>query len=217
MPRSLKILFFVAFLGFACALGALIALYTSRPSPAPGAESTPEVVEYGLRILPFELTNQDGEVVDESLLEGEWTVVDFIFTNCVGACPVMMSRMSEAAERLEDTPVRFASFSLDQERDTPEALRAYAEGFGADFERWELLTGDDERVRTMVTEGLTLVVDENEDERIPVKGGGTMSNIFHPTRLFLVGPDLRVYEMYGSNEPGEVDRLVEDVRRYLAE
>ena len=41
---------------------------------------------------------------------------------------------------------RFVSISLDPERDTPEALRSYAEAHGADLAGWSFLTGTSDEV-----------------------------------------------------------------------
>jgi protein SCO1/2 len=46
--------------------------------------------------------------------------------------------------------VRFVSISLDPERDTPAALRAYALARGADFAGWSFLTGEPSRVASVL-------------------------------------------------------------------
>lgn len=220
MSRPIRILLFVAVLGLACSAGAMLMVLINRPSARPmdgQSQAAPiEVSEMGLRILPFELTDQDGLARDESVLEGRWTLAEFIFTNCPGACPVMTARMAAAAEQLEDVPLQFASFSLDEERDTPEQLRNFAQNYNIDPDKWVLLTGDDAQVRRMVEEGLMLVIDKENTSEITLADGSSMKNITHPTRLFLIGPDLRVMEMYDSGNPSEVDRIVLDARRYIA-
>lgn len=215
MSRPIRILLFVAVLGLACSAGALVMILINRPSGENqvGAQPVP-VSEYGLRILPFTLTDHTGTPRDESLLRGQWTLVSFMFTNCPGACPVMTSRMVEAANLLPESPVRFAGFSLDMARDTPERLRSFAASHGVDLERWTLLTGDDAQVRRIVEEGLKLVVDSETTGPITLADGTTMKNITHPTRIFLVGPDLRVMEMFDSGNPVEVARMVEAINRY---
>ena len=219
MSRPIRILLFVAVLGLACSARAMIMVLLNKPSTRSvntQTESSPIAVsEMGLRILPFELTDQDGSTEDESLLEGHWTLAEFIFTNCPGACPVMTARMSAAAEQLTDSPLRYLSFSLDAERDTPEQLRTFAQNYDIDSDKWTLLTGDDSQVRKMVEEGLMLIIDKESTNEITLADGSTMKNITHPTRLFLVGPDLRVMEMYDSGDPAEVDRIVSDARRLI--
>jgi protein SCO1/2 len=174
------------------------------------------VRDYGLTILPFQLIDQDGRSANESSLRGQWTVVDFIFTNCVGACPTMTSRLAEAALALEDTPVRFASFSLDSERDTPERLRKFAEPFNVDFAKWSFFTGDNKQTRKIVEVGLKLVVDNENTSDIGLDDGSTMKNIIHPTRYFLVNPELEIVGLYSSGDPSEVERLVREVTEFMS-
>lgn len=216
MSKTLRVLIFVCVLGLACSLGVLVAMVLNNPAER-ASQNAPSIREIGLEILPFNLIDQDGNPADESQLKGQWTVVDFIFTNCVGACPVMTARMVQAAERLEGKPVKFASFSLDEKRDTPDRLREFAKQYEINFDRWTFYTGNDEQTRQMVREGLMLIVDEDAGNEIPLDDGTTMNNIQHPTRLFLVAPDLRVVGLYSSGDPAEIDRLVADVESYLSE
>ena len=42
--------------------------------------------------------------------------------------------------------ITFVSITVDPERDTPEALKQYADNFGADLRGWAFLTGDPSKV-----------------------------------------------------------------------
>ena len=216
MSRPVRILLTVAILGLACSAGAMILLLVNRPQiPASADARSASVSEMGLRILPFTLTDQDGKTQTEEVLKGRWTLAEFIFTNCPGACPLMTSRMAQISAQIVDLPLQFASFSLDQARDTPEQMRAFASNYDIDPAKWIFLTGDDARVREIVEKGLTLIVDKENTSEITIADGSKMKNITHPTRLFLVGPDLNVVEMYDSGNPAEVDRAVSDIRRLV--
>lgn len=195
----------------------MLVMNKSRLQAGNGLDETAPLVvsELDYKILPFKLIDQDGNVRDESSLEGQWTLASFIFTNCPGACPVMTARMQAAAEQLTNVPLHYAGFSLDEARDTPEQLRSYAKKYDIDFDRWTFFTGDDAQVRKIVEEGLTLIVDKENTSDITLADGSSMKNITHPTRLFLVGPDLQVMEMYDTGNPAEVDRIVSDARRYI--
>ncbi|MGP1272505.1 MAG: SCO family protein [Phycisphaerales bacterium] len=195
-----------------CSVGALVMLDHHRARTAP-----PTLAEADLEITPFDLVDQDGQPRNESVLDGELTLVGFIFTNCPGLCPMMTMTMAEAQGRLADTPMRLASFSLDAERDTPEALRAFGVRFGADFRRWTFLTGDTETTRRIVREGLKLVVEDEQDNQVPTADGGTMANVLHPTRLMLVGPDRSILGFYSVSHVSELDRLELDVRSFFAD
>lgn len=76
---------------------------------------------------PFQLVDQTGRAVDESILQGRWTAVFFGFTHCPDYCPTTLQALkaTQAAmgERGDDLQIVF--ISIDPERDTPELLGDY--------------------------------------------------------------------------------------------
>ena len=62
--------------------------------------------------------------------------------------------------------VRLVSITLDPENDTPDVLRAYAEGAGADDTRWSFLSGRSEDLDRVVVRGF-----KSSYERVPVSAG----------------------------------------------
>src|SRR5699024_5128054 len=76
--------------------------------------------DFSYEVQDFTFTNQDGEKVSKSDLEGEFWVADFIFTNCTTVCPPMTSNMANLQDQLKEAgleDVRLVSFSVDPERD----------------------------------------------------------------------------------------------------
>jgi cytochrome oxidase Cu insertion factor (SCO1/SenC/PrrC family) len=173
---------------------------------APTGPLQPDEMLVGYSIPEFELTDQDGRPVDESILDGQVTILDFIFTNCPFACPGMTGEMLKLQESLEGTGVRFLSITVDPQRDTPEVLRAYGEGNGVDFDRWSLLTGPFEAVRSIVRDSLNFHVGVDSSREITLPDGSTMSNVSHPSHLILVGPQRQVLGIYLYYE---ADRMAE--------
>jgi len=103
----------------------------------------------------LELINQDGETVRffDDVLKDKIVVVNFIFTNCEGACPLMTHKLSLVRDRFEDkigNPLQFVSLSIDPERDTPAAMKAFAQEHQADHEGWVWLTGNPEHLDMIV-------------------------------------------------------------------
>jgi protein SCO1 len=93
----------------------------------------------------FALTSQDGERVMLADYGGKVVAVAFIFTTCPAVCPMLTASMAAVQEKLGadfGTRIAFVSITVDPERDTPEALKDYAEMFGADLNGWAFLTGD---------------------------------------------------------------------------
>lgn len=184
---------------------------SDRPDP-----SAPDQGLESLRFPDFELLDQRGEPATAAMLDGRYTVVDFIFTSCPFACPAMMGRMAQVQDNLEGTGVRFASFSLDPERDTPEALREYLSNYAGDPATWTLLTGDRETVWSIVRDGLKFELEDDFDTMITGRDGTSMANIRHPIRFFLVGPRREILGMYKSDDPESIAALEERIRRLTA-
>ncbi len=148
----------------------------------------------------FELTDQEGRTQTEKLFEGEVTVLKFFFTNCPFACPKLTRAMWEMQRDLAGTRVRFASISVDPAHDTVEKIKEHATAFGVDPDRWLMLTGPIETVRDICVKHMKFNLADDESTPIALADGGTMHNISHPTRFILIGPDLRVLAIFGSDD-----------------
>lgn len=167
----------------------------------------PDEMLVGYAIPEFQLTDQDGRPVDQSILDGKITVLDFIFTNCPFACPGMTAEMLKLQSALEGTGVRFLSISVDPVNDTPEVLRAYGDSRGVDFERWSMLVGPFEDVRAIVRDSLNFHVGEDTSREVVLEDGGRMANISHPSHLILVGPERQVLGIYMFSDPDKMVAL----------
>jgi protein SCO1/2 len=167
----------------------------------------PDEMLVGYSIPKFELVDQDGRSVDQSILDGEITVLDFIFTNCPFACPGMTAEMLGLQSALEGTGVRFLSISVDPINDTPEVLREYGDRRGVDFERWSMLVGPFEDVRSIVRDSLNFHVGEDTGREVKLEDGGTMANISHPSHLILVGPERQVLGIYQYTDQEKMAEL----------
>lgn len=100
----------------------------------------------------FTLTNQDGQRVSLSALQGKVVAITFIYTTCVDTCPLLTAQMTSLQGRLGGDfgpRVRFLSVTVDPARDTPEVLKRYAEGHGAQSAGWAFLTGTPSEIRAV--------------------------------------------------------------------
>lgn len=172
--------------------------------PEPGMET--------LSIPPFAMTDMQGDTVTEAIFANHLTILEFGFTNCPGACPIMMTQMLELQDDLAGTPARFLFVSVDPAHDTPEQLARYAHDNGVDPDRWTLLTGEIEDVRRWLVEGMKLSLETQPNSPLELDDGTTMANIAHPTHLILVGPDSKILGLYPAFAPEEVQRLAERVK-----
>lgn len=135
-------------------------------------------------------------------LEGRFHVVDFIFTNCPAVCPRMTASMAELYREYADTEeVRFLSISVDPENDTPEALRAYAERFGVDDDRWLFARGPLGEVQQLSEKGFLLAARD-----LPFG---------HSTRFVLVDLEARIRGYYDSDDAESLERLRRELTALL--
>jgi protein SCO1 len=93
-----------------------------------------------------ELVTQDGRKVRfySDVLSDRVVVVNVVYTSCKDACPLITERLNEVRRELGDlfgSRVFFVSISSDPQRDTPQALKKFAQVHHADAQGWTFLTG----------------------------------------------------------------------------
>ncbi|MEQ8770444.1 MAG: SCO family protein [Phycisphaerales bacterium] len=192
------------------AFGSTWALLKSLTQSAPrGVTTSGEPFEP--RVPDFEFTDQSGNRVTAGILDGHYTVLDFMFTNCPLWCPGMTQAMAQVQDATAGGSLRFLSISIDGSRDTPERLAEWAAEYDADLDRWSFLTGAPNQVWPIVG-ALGFDVSFDDQLTLNLDDGSTMANINHPTRLLLVAPDRRVIGMYAYQSPEDIDALIERAR-----
>jgi len=114
---------FRSLFGFSLA-GLLIGLAACEPAKhvlAKQASAPPDVGG------PFVLTDQNGARATEATLRGKWTLVFFGYTFCPDVCPITLSNLGAAMEKMgaEARNVRVVFITVDPDRDTPAQLKTY--------------------------------------------------------------------------------------------
>ncbi len=123
----------------------LLAFWT--PGTLGGAASAaPKDSPWGASYFPnVPLVTHDGQTVQfyDDLIKDKRVLINFIFTQCTDACPLATAKLAQVQKLLGPRVGRdifIYSITLDPEHDTPEALKAYAEKYGAG-PGWLFLTG----------------------------------------------------------------------------
>ena len=116
----------------------------------------------------IELIDQNGQRLAfyDDVLKGNIVVISVIFTNCQGACPLMTRNLTMIRDMLPTNvrdEIQFISISLDPVRDTPAAMKEFAQTHDADQERWLWLTGQPDNVN-LISKKLGTYTDELEAE-----------------------------------------------------
>lgn len=159
------------------------------------------------KVDAFDAITQDEAAFTETDFEGQWSVVNFIFTKCTTVCLPMSRNMSFLQENIVDEGienVQLISFSVDPEIDTPKVLRDYAEEYNADLDTWAFLTGYDfETVREISIKSFKSMLQP------PMDGD---DQVGHGTRFFLVNPEGEIIKNYSGTTQDEMEAIILDLK-----
>ena len=151
---------------------------------------------------PFQLVNQDGQAVDQTLLNGQWSLVFFGFTYCPDYCPTTLAMLEATRAALGDRAddVQIVFISIDPERDTPQALKDYLSSDG--FPEGVIgLTGTPAQVRAAADAYRAVYQKVGEGEAY------TMN---HSLTIYLMGPDGRMRSALGHDlGPANAARIIQ--------
>ncbi|WP_313577037.1 MULTISPECIES: SCO family protein [Brevundimonas] len=179
MPRRPVILFAAACAVIALALGLITMVVVGGRQQA--AQTTDVATGQPLVGGDFTLTDQNGKTVDQTILNGKWTLVFFGFTYCPDYCPTTLGVLNAVQERMGDKAedLQIVFISIDPERDTPQMLKDYLSSDG--FPDGVIgLTGTPEQVAKAAKAYRAFYQKVGEGE------GYTMN---HGLTVYLMGPD----------------------------
>lgn len=98
-------------------------------------------------------THEDQEVrFYDDLIRGRQVVINFMYAECHGACPMVTATMTKVYRALKDRmgqDVFFYSITVKPDQDNPAMLKHYAEMRGANLPGWTFLTGDAYDIETI--------------------------------------------------------------------
>ncbi len=151
--------------------------------PRPGAPvETATVFPEGLPVPDFALTDTAGARFGLEDFRGRYTWVFFGFTNCPDVCPITLKILADArADVVARNPAldpEVVFVSVDPQRDSPERIRAYLNGFDPEFRG---VTGADAALEPLLTK-LGVAVEKHAH-------GGDSYNVVHNPHVYLIGPD----------------------------
>jgi protein SCO1/2 len=150
----------------------------------------------------FSFPDQDGKTVTRADLLGHVWIADFFFSQCTTACPVITSKLMLMQKQMTQPDLRFISFSVDPEHDTPAALKKYANEWAGDQARWKLLSTNQADLQKVAL-GMKVTV---------APSGNEVNPILHSTLFMLVDKQGKVRGIYDSMDPDAIKQLRVDVR-----
>lgn len=152
-------------------------------------------------ITSFSLLDDTDQVFTEKQLIGKPCIVNFMFTQCQGPCPLMIQRMAILARNPELEKLQFLSITMDPSHDRPEVLRAYKKEKQLEGLSWKFLTGDQPAVISLATQVFKVAAGADPE--------------MHSTRLILVDAKGNVRGYYDSQEAASMEKLTVDAKQLL--
>ena len=160
----------------------------------------------------YTLINQNGEkVIFPENIEGNITVMGFIYTHCPDICPMTTHNMYLTEKKLKEDGienVKFVALSFDPDRDTPEVLTQFAKIRELDFNTWTLLTGDKSTINDLLKrfDVRAIKTDEtfNED-------GNSEYSMMHTDRISLIDADGILRKNYKGSTLN-IEEIINDIK-----
>jgi protein SCO1 len=169
------------------------------------------------RLDNITLVNQLGDTVSLDDINGSIIIADFFFTRCPSICPTLTKnmkqlqdamRMKDSRRRIDSSYVRFISFTVDPERDTPDVLKRYADKYAINHDTWWFLTGDKKKIYDYALNELKLGLQDGE---------GVDSNFIHTSKFVLIDKRRNVRGYYDGLDSTSMSKLAEDLTLLMLE
>lgn len=163
----------------------------------------------------FEFTDQNGQPISGSTVDGKIYVVEYFFTTCTGICPKMNANMAGVYKKFKDNP-EFAIISHTSmpETDSVPVLKDYEEKLiGKEINhpaRWYFVTGDKEDLYKMARHSYNL------DD--PTNNLQSIDDEFIHTQFFaLVDKEKRVRGIYDGLKKEDISSMEKDIEKLFQE
>ncbi|MAF48906.1 MAG: SCO family protein [Rhodospirillales bacterium] len=218
MPiRSVYFYFGLAVMVIAVGLGLRALVFNQAPVVVTG-----KAVDRGSTGVPdiggkFSLIDHNGRPVSEGDFLGRHMLVFFGYTNCPDVCPMTLSNLSEALDKLggDAGKIRPVFVSVDPLRDTPGVLKAYLESFHPAFIG---LTGSAKQVAAVKRVFRIYSEARHEDGQHAEPAGDSAKNlrdytVDHSSITYLMGPDGK-FKTFVSHGTG-ADAIAAKLKKHL--
>ena len=166
----------------------------------------------------YAFTDQNGRQLTSEDVRGKLTFYNFTYTNCSDPCPQTTDTMAQIHRLVEGmdmggVPVQFVTMAFDPDRDTPEALAAYAAqidpALNAEGSNWRFVTGPADRLKNVIGGGFGVYYQPSTD---PAEAG---SYTFDPTIIMVDGNGI-MRAIYERDLP-DMQTVERDVKLVVAE
>ncbi len=160
-----------------------------------------------IRLAPgFSMTDHTGDRLTSEDLRGEIVLYSFAYSGCGDDCDRVNATMRGVQERLAEVDLggadmRFVTVSFDPERDSTDALAAYAGAIGADGDTWTLAAPAPDLAKSIIGTGFRTWYEPRDDG----------SFAFDPTLVLVDGWGVVRGEYRYQTLASDVDKILHHV------
>ena len=155
----------------------------------------------------FKLVDQKNQPFNRERLKGAWTFMFFGYTHCPDVCPLALTELDNAANRINDLQnetrkIQYIFISVDPNRDTPASLGDYVSYFGAQY---IAATGSEQALKQLAGPlGIKFG-----------RGVGTENEylVNHSSTMLLIDPQAQYYAHFRA--PHYSEEIVEGFKKVL--
>jgi protein SCO1/2 len=186
-------------------------LLVKLPTPPPELQG---VIRPEFRLLmPFELTDHEGNPFTESKLQNKWTFVFFGYTSCPDICPTTLYVLNSVQSLQEDKAdgdaidMQVVFISVDPKRDSTEKLAKYMRYFNKKFTGATASKTKIDRLTRQFNAGYIVEPETSPGQYL----------VAHTSAIFLVDPLGRLVANFSQpHYPNTINDLYEKIRVYFA-
>lgn len=146
------------------------------------------------------LVDQDGVVFSLDDYRGKAVMIEFIYTRCPTLCSVLADDFSRMLALTSERNIELLGISFDSDNDDRQALKLYAERFGAAMPRWRIAMPVERRDLAALLGTFGVVV-------IPDGMGGFV----HNSAIYIVDANGRLVRIIDPDAPRQVVAAALDV------
>ena len=157
------------------------------------------------QLVAFTLTDRTGRMVTHKELAGKFLVVNFLQTSCSLTCREVSRHLAEIQLLTTNQPdVRFLSLTVDPRSDTVPVLAEYGQRFGADTNRWLLLTGEKAQLYGLIA---TSFLPQDADDPFNYMPG----NFSHTERIALMDGNGHLLCYFDGLRPDVAQSVMDEI------
>lgn len=159
------------------------------------------------QLQDFRLKDQDGEEVTLGNFDKSIFIAEFFYTNCASVCELMLQNLSKvAANYKKNDMVKFVSITVDPDRDSVYALKAYSQKYEAMDKHWQFLTGDTSTIYNLARNGFLVNA-----------LAGKADDFIYSEQFMLVDTHKRIRGYYNGTSKEDMVRLNDEIKVLIAE